>query len=689
MGYLSIRSLGITTISIIVVSGLISIFSAWSTFRQSAESSAIWSWYEDVSSPRSRALSAIVTNMGYGGVIHQFKDFILRQDRKQVNNIQIQIGGTLSAIEQYETAAISDDEFKALGDIRDVLLKYLLGVKTANRMMSMDQELEEILDKTRVDDQPAIQGIKSLWAATASAKPGSENRITKANLISHLRLTMGYDGLIHHFKDYVLTSDPAALAHIETSGSEALEVIATYRTLEISDEEDLALNNITAAVNKYLSNTSEVTTFIADGYSPKRIDSQIAFDDKQAIEGISTLVAAASLEARDSQDQLTANLEWAHQLTSIALVIAIVSMIILAGLTAYVLIGRIVRPLRKIERDMTELADGNLDIDIYGTDNKDEIGDMAKAIEVFKRNSQEIQRLEEERHETERQNLEQRRADMDALAKSFEETVGSVVNTITHTVKGLEETATILDRTADTAIDQADAVTEAASKSSESVSIVASAAHELDASIRDIATKANQSREVSTEAISTSENAKTTMRALVDGANKINAIVDLINDIADQTNLLALNATIEASRAGDAGKGFAVVASEVKALAQQTAKATEEIAAQIGAVQNTSATAVTELDRVGAIIANIDELTAGIADVIEEQSKVTNEISQSINNASSVTDEVTQGMEAVRGASKDTEDAATRMNDATQVLDNESETLNERIKDFLNKIRAA
>ena len=689
MKNISIRSLGITTIIIIAIFGVISVVSSWSTHKQSDESLGIWTWYEDISSPRALALSSIVTNIGYGGVVHQFKDYILRQDRNQIAKIQTQIGGALAAIEQYKAAAISDKELMALDNIHNALLKYLSGLTTARRMIGMEQEIGDIVSRISIDDQPIIQGLETLRSLASSTSSGAENRTTKANLIARLRVAMGFDGLIHHYKDYILTHNASLVQRIKESAANVVAVIGDFRTTEISAKEAKALDDIEKVVNKYLASSSEIGTYISDGYSPKKIDTQVAINDGPAFEGISTLVAAAAAEARTSQNLLTANLNWVQKLSFIGLILAVTSIFVIGGLTAYVLIARIVRPLKRMEKNMTDLAGGNVEVEIFGADRKDEIGDMGKAVEIFKQNSTEMQRMEADRVETETKTQEQRRSDMLALANSFEENVGSVVDTITLTVTELEETADTLNQTADIGKGQADTVTSAAAKSSESVTIVASAAQELDASIREIATKANQSRKVSTEALTTSESAKSTMQELVDGASRVNTIVDLINDIADQTNLLALNATIEASRAGDAGKGFAVVASEVKALAQQTAKATEEIATQIGALQSTSSTAVEEIDSVNTIIANIDELTAGIADVIEEQANVTNEISQSILNAAAVTDEVTQGMQAVKGASNDTEEAATQMHSAMQVMRKENEQLNVRIQTFLGNVRAA
>ncbi len=643
MKNISIRTLGTITITFITAFGLFLILSTWSTYRQSGESGEIWNWYEDISSPRSMALSAIVTDLGYGGVIHQFKNYILRQDRNRVAKLQVQIGGTLAAVEQYRSAAVSEKELAALDDIRGALLKYLAGLQVARRMMSMDQDISEIIEKTQVDDQPVIEGIMTLTEAIASENSGTQNRQTKAYIIARLRSAMGYGGMIHHFKDYVLVNDPAHVEGIQTSAALALEIVEDYRGSVISDEEIRALDNIEMIIGKYLDMAGEVTTYIADGYSPKRIDSQVGIDDKPALEGILTLVAAASQEARDSQNLLTEDLKWAQLLSLIGLIIAFAAILITGGLTGYVLRVRIVGPLNQLKDNMIDLVDGKLDVEIGGIENTDELGDMARCVQVFKENALEKAGIEI------RGTQDRAKANLNLEIVRLAQSAGMLesVNHAALDLAVLGNLAAQVSQNGQTIAGAAEEMVASVDEISKNSEGAAQDAQETEATVnagRNAAQKANASIESISEAV---EGSAESLKELSEASHDIENILSVIEDIAEQTNLLALNATIEAARAGEAGKGFAVVASEVKGLANQTAKATEDISQRINALKSGMVNISQTLDRskeavesglssIGDTTSTMDQATAQVSSVTAKMQEITVILSQQKNASSEI-----------------------------------------------------
>jgi methyl-accepting chemotaxis protein len=352
----------------------------------------------------------------------------------------------------------------------------------------------------------------------------------------------------------------------------------------------------------------------------------------------------------------------------ILLLIALGSLLV-AGLIAWLYAGRnLTRRLRRLAESMRELAAGNLDAEVP-IGGSDEIATMADAMQVFKENARERRRLRDEQTELERKAAEERRAaeaakreaerkaqeaqreaearaaeekraGMLKLADELEASVMGIVDSLAKASAELHGTAKTLTATADATSKTTTAVASASEQASSNVQTVASAAEEMAGSIGEIGRQVGESTKIAGRAVDEAAKTNATVQGLAEAAQRIDDVVNLINDIAGQTNLLALNATIEAARAGEAGKGFAVVASEVKALANQTAKATEEIANQIGAMQNATTGAVSAIRTIGDTISQINEIAAGIASAIEEQGAATREIARNVQQAAAGTTEV-------------------------------------------------
>jgi methyl-accepting chemotaxis protein len=350
-----------------------------------------------------------------------------------------------------------------------------------------------------------------------------------------------------------------------------------------------------------------------------------------------------------------------------------------------VLTRAIAGPIARMTELMKRLAAGDKAVEIEGIGRRDEIGAMAEAVEVFKQNAIEAERLAMEQ-ETERQAKERRAHRLEELTKGFESKVGHLAQALSSAASEMEATAQSMSSTAEQANRQAMSVATSAEQTSANVQTVASATEELASSVREIGRQAAQSSLISGKAVEDAKRTDATVQALAAGAQKIGVVVTLIQNIAGQTNLLALNATIEAARAGDAGKGFAVVASEVKSLANQTAKATEEIAGQVAQIQGVTEAAVTAIQSIGAVITEINEIATSIASAVEEQTAATQEIARNVQQAAQGTEEVTGNIGEVRQAATDTGAAASQVLGSAGELARHSSELRQEVDAFLSGV---
>lgn len=358
-----------------------------------------------------------------------------------------------------------------------------------------------------------------------------------------------------------------------------------------------------------------------------------------------------------------------------------------AALVSFLIIRSIVGPINGMTVAMGSLAEGNLETAVPALDKTDEIGDMAKAVQVFKDNAIRTKELEAEAEEQKRKGEEEKRQMMLSMANDFEASVGGVVDSVSSASTEMQSSAASLSATAEQTSQQAATVAAASEEASTNVQTVASASEELSSSISEISRQVSQSTRIAGAAVAEVDGANEKVQGLADAARRIGDVVALITDIADQTNLLALNATIEAARAGDAGKGFAVVASEVKNLANQTAKATEEISAQIGDIQGATEEAVQVIGSIGGTIGQMNEIASTIAAAVEEQGAATQEIARNVEQAAAGTGEVSSNIAGVNQAADETGQSAEQMLSAATELSQQSETLRGEVDKFLANIR--
>ena len=363
---------------------------------------------------------------------------------------------------------------------------------------------------------------------------------------------------------------------------------------------------------------------------------------------------------------------------------------LLGGLLALLLGRQISRPMIAMCKAMLELAGGNFDVVLPGLGRKDELGEMAAAVEEFK--VQAIAKAERDAAALDAQNKASaagRRTELIRFADEFEANVGSIVANVSASAVQLEASAGTLTRTAETTQDLSGQAAGASEQASNNMQSIAAATEELSASVDEIGRQAQQSNRIAEAAVLQAQQTDGRIGKLSRAAQEIGDVVKLITAIAEQTNLLALNATIEAARAGDAGRGFAVVASEVKSLASQTAKATDEISTHITGMQGATQESVAAIKEIGGTIGQISSIASTIASAVEEQSSATQEIARSVQNVADGTGEAAANIMEVKRGTAETGSASANVLDAARSLSAESSRLREELNRFMANIRAA
>jgi methyl-accepting chemotaxis protein len=409
--------------------------------------------------------------------------------------------------------------------------------------------------------------------------------------------------------------------------------------------------------------------------------------DAEALQ--TTLKAVAErLDQRVEENSKAADEEYVS--TSRLMIVLALSGVVF-GLFFGFMIGQfgIAKPIRAIVTLLQQLAGGDYACEVHGTDRKDEVGDVAKTALVFKENGLTKIRMEKEQKEAEAHAAARRRQDMLTLAEKFESAVGEIVETVSSASTELEASAGTLTSTAERSQELATTVAAASEEASTNVQSVASATEELSSSVNEISRQVQESARMASDAVGQARSTTDRVSELSKAATRIGDVVELINTIAGQTNLLALNATIEAARAGEAGRGFAVVASEVKALAEQTAKATGEIGQQINGIQAATDDSVNAIKEISGTIEKLSEIASTIAAAVEEQGAATQEISRNVQQAAQGTQQVSSNVTDVQRGATETGSASSQVLSAAKTLSSDSNRLKLEVDKFLTNVRAA
>jgi methyl-accepting chemotaxis protein len=517
---------------------------------------------------------------------------------------------------------------------------------------------------------------------TILTKADVTSQITDATTMAHLNLFRLISWSANS-TDATKAKDSAR--EVQKHVDNAARLLERLGTLNLGDSERAAFEAVRAALAEYKKGVDSVIDMAEADVATALIfmnDAEHSFDALVAqAHGLDALFDKITAQTVQETDALATN---ASQLFFTLLAVAL---LIAAALT--VIVARLIaRPIVGMTQAMTALANGDKQVEVGGADRTDEIGAMAKAVQVFKENMIRADQLAAEQ-ERERAAREERARRVEASAQKFDQSVSGMIRSVSAATTQLQGSAQTMRGAADDASRKAMAVASASEQASTNVQTVASAAEELSSSIDEIGRQVSQSAKIAQTAVGEAEKTNSTVQGLADAAQRIGDVVKLINDIAAQTNLLALNATIEAARAGEAGKGFAVVAAEVKNLANQTAKATEEIGAQIAGIQTSTRESVGAIQGIGATIREINEIATSIASAVEEQGAATREIARNVQQAAAGTSEVSSNIAGVTDASGTTGQTAGEVLTAAQEMAKQAEALRGEVERFLSEVKAA
>ena len=556
--------------------------------------------------------------------------------------------------------------------------QYALYAKSFDKLVALKKEqnklTKEVLDPLGAKTLGMIEELQS-----AAAKAGNPNGAALAGeAVKQLLLArLNVNKLLGRHDQSSAQGAENALAALK-------KAMAAYSAGVASDD-----------VRKLFADASGNADKYADAYHKAAKDSHdvdVLANGEMAKEA--QAIAAVAERVKDSGVAEEAKIE--HETidliasTEHLIVVISIGSLVLGMLLAW-LIGRAIsKPVIGLCAGMRELAEGNFAVVLPGLGRGDEVGDMAQAVETFKVKAEQKARAEAEaKAEQDRIVARQRKADMIKLADGFEAAVGEIVKTVSSASTELEASASTLTATAERSQELTTMVAAASEEASTNVQSVASATEELSSSVNEISRQVQESARMANEAVDQARTTNDRVAELSKAAARIGDVVELINTIAGQTNLLALNATIEAARAGEAGRGFAVVASEVKALAEQTAKATGEIGLQISGIQAATQESVGAIKEISGTIERLSEISSTIAAAVEEQGAATQEISRNVQQAAQGTQQVSSNVTDVQRGASETGSASSQVLSAAQMLSGDSNRLKTEVGKFLATVRAA
>ncbi len=588
------------------------------------------------------------------------KDFMLRRDEASMKRHAAVSTAITGEIDRLGTM-IRTNGFTALAGNVDTLAKgFVEYQKQFNAMQQTEIKL----------------GLNEKLGLSGTLRASVHDIEARLKEVDNPVLTSGMLMMRRHEKDFMLRRDQSYVEALQKSANDFAKAV---------DASDLALAAKADIAAKLKSYRGAFAAWAEGAQEAARTASAMS-KEYARIEPVFESIEQDIRQRHDAaQAQEAETVATVKRSMLIALVFAIA---IVLGLSLTIA-RSVTNAIAAMVQAMVRLARGDMKVTIPGIGRHDEIGEMAGAVDVFKTNMIEAERMRAEQAETERRQMEQRKADMHRLAGEFEAAVGEIVDTVSSASTELEASAGTLTTTAEHAQDLATTVASASEEASTNVQSVASATEELSSSVTEISRQVQASARMASQAVDQARTTTEKVGALSKAAARIGDVVELINTIAGQTNLLALNATIEAARAGESGRGFAVVASEVKALAEQTAKATGEIGLQISGIQSATEESVQAINAISGTIEQLSEVSSTIAAAVEEQGAATQEISRNIQQAAQGTELVSSNISDVQRGATETGSASTQVLSAAQSLSMESNRLRREVDRFLVTVRAA
>ena len=589
------------------------------------------------------------------------KDFLLRKNMKYAQRHADMAAELLPYFDKLKTIHQEPEEQQLVDDM-------LKGFKAY-----VDQFIK-LVDMWQVIGLTSDEGLRGQLADGAKAIESELKKNSELDGAQDLTITLLR--MRNYEKDFFLEIDRKFAKRLTRAHAE-LDMGFAY--MDINEEKKA---NITKILGKYLADFQALADLLIAEGEAKEVLSKLFSDVQPSLEFLDEKGTADALAA--TQD-VKRNAESTLRIMIISVIVVTLIVVSLA-----LIIGRGVSvPINEMTHAMTRLAEGDLEAEVPAQDRKNEIGEMAAAVQVFKDNANRVKQMESEQAAQEKRAEEEKRRTMSKMADDFQASVGGVVQSVSLASSQLQSSAQSLTAISEDTSTKATAVAAASEEASTNVQTVASAAEELSSSINEISRQVSQSTQIAGNAVDAAGKADEMVQGLAMSAQKIGDVVALITDIADQTNLLALNATIEAARAGEAGKGFAVVASEVKNLANQTAKATEEISGQIGGIQNATKNSVKAIQDITRTIGEISEISSAIAAAVEEQGAATTEIARNVEQAAAGTGDVSANIGGVTQAAGNAGQSASQVLNAANELSKQSEMLKSEVDKFMAQVRTA
>ena len=542
-----------------------------------------------------------------------------------------------------------------------LLAATLQGGFAIHRMIALDRQLATLLDHAVLSMNEA-QAIEALVI---------RSRLTQVRFVTAM----------------AETERQLTVKEVEGLTRERNAKVEAYRTLIASPDEKARFDDLLAKLKVQHYDWERLRGFTLEQRDPAMSYFRGAMNGHYvAAAGAAHALAEMNIQAGDAAGR-SARGSQAEAVRSTVIMLG-VTLLIALGATLYSFVG-VSRPITVMTQAMRRLADGDVQAEIPYAARRDEIGAMSATVAVFRRNLLHTRTLEGEAARARAESETQRREATRTLADRFEGAVGGILGSVTAAATRLQATAQGLNATASQTAGRSTGAAAAAEQASTNVTTVAVAAEQLGSTVDEIGRQVGASADLAQAAVHEAAATAQLVQALSTGAQRVGEVVTLISSIADQTNLLALNATIEAARAGEAGRGFAVVATEVKALAAQTARATAEIAAQIGRIQGSTGEAVRAIDGIAARIRDISGMATAIAAAVEEQGAATQEIVRNVTQAATGTEAVTANVTGVAGAAAATGQAAGQVLDSASEMARQAAQLGEEVEHFLATVRAA